>query len=128
MDIQIFYNTNKFNGKFQVVFCLKCSNVADQGAQNMHLDFYLHCSQRQPFSIVVKGVVTVHTINSSPKNKFSDWSILKAFADNKMNETEILKYVLQRVENIVGKGVNAGYQHFLLFQLSFQKASCTGSL
>ena len=27
------------------------------------------------------------------------------------------------VENIVGKGENAGYQHFLLFSQSFQKAS-----
>ena len=28
-----------------------------------------------------------------------------------------------RLENIVGKGENAGYQHFLLFPLCFQKAS-----
>ena len=26
-----------------------------------------------------------------------------------------------RVENVVGKGENAGYQHFLLFPQSFQK-------
>ena len=30
-------------------------------------------------------------------------------------------YVLDRVENIVGKGKNAGYQHFLLFSKCFQK-------
>ena len=29
--------------------------------------------------------------------------------------------VLDRVEVIVGKGENAGYQHFLLFPQSFQK-------
>ena len=28
-----------------------------------------------------------------------------------------------RVENIVGKGENAGYQHFLLFKQCFQKPS-----
>ena len=28
-----------------------------------------------------------------------------------------------RVENIVGKGENSGYQHFLLFPQCFQKAS-----
>ena len=28
-----------------------------------------------------------------------------------------------RVENIVGKGENVGYQHFLLFPQFFQKAS-----
>ena len=41
---------------------------------------------------------------------------------------EKLKFVLGRVENIVEKGENAGYQHFLLFPLCFQKASHTGSL
>ena len=40
--------------------------------------------------------------------------------------TEILKFVLGRVENIVGKGENAGYKHFLLFPQCFQKASFSG--
>ena len=31
--------------------------------------------------------------------------------------------VCDRVENIVGKGENAGYQHFLLFSQCFVKAS-----
>ena len=31
--------------------------------------------------------------------------------------------VFDRVENIVGKGENVGYQHFLLFQQCFEKAS-----
>ena len=36
--------------------------------------------------------------------------------------------VFDRIENIVGKGENAGYQHFLLFQQCFQKACPLGSL
>ena len=52
-----------------------------------------------------------------------DWSKLKAFADNKLNVTEKLKFVFGKVEKIVGKGENAGYQHFLLFQQCFQEAS-----
>ena len=36
--------------------------------------------------------------------------------------------VLERVENIEGKGENAGYQHFLLFPQYFQKTSFSGSL
>ena len=32
------------------------------------------------------------------------------------------------VENIVGKGENADYEHFLLFPQFFPKGSCTGSL
>ena len=31
--------------------------------------------------------------------------------------------VFDRVENIVGKGENAGYQHLLLFTQSFRKLS-----
>ena len=54
-------------------------------------------------------------IKSLPENKFSDWSELKALADDKMNVTEKLKFVLGRVENIIGKGENVCYQHFLLF-------------
>ena len=42
--------------------------------------------------------------------------------------TEKLKFVLRRVENIVGNGEKAGYQPFLLFPQCFQKAPGTGSL
>ena len=71
---------------------------------------------------------TMLSFNSLPNNKILDWSKLKAFADNKINWTENLKIVLGRVENIVGKGENAGYQHFLLFPQCFQKTFYTGSL
>ena len=37
-------------------------------------------------------------------------------------------YVFDRVENIVGKGENAGYQQFLLFPQCFQKSDLLGSL
>ena len=42
---------------------------------------------------------------------------MKAFADDIMNLNEILKLVLGRLENIVGKGENSA------FPLCFQKAS-----
>ena len=42
--------------------------------------------------------------------------------------TEKLELVLGRVENILRKGENAGFQHFLLFPQCFQKASFSGSL
>ena len=43
------------------------------------------------------------------KRQILHWSKLKAFADDKINGTEKLKFVLDRVENIVGKGENTGY-------------------
>ena len=42
--------------------------------------------------------------------------------------TKKSKFVLGRVENIVGKGENAGYQHFLLFQQRFEKPAFPGLL
>ena len=68
------------------------------------------------------------SFNLLPNDKIVDWSKLKAFADDTVNVTEKLKFDLGRVENIVGKGENAGYQHFLLFPQCFQKASYTESL
>ena len=62
--------------------------------------------------------------NSLPRDKILDWSKFKALADDKINVTKRWKFVLGRVENM-GKGENAGYQHFLLFPC-FQKASLSG--
>ena len=66
-------------------------------------------------------------LNSLPNDKFLDFSKLKAFADNKINVNEKLKFDLERIKNIVGKGENDVYQHFLLFTQYFQKASFSGS-
>ena len=50
------------------------------------------------------------------------FSKLKAFGeDKKKNVTQKLKFAMGRVQNIVGKGENAVYQHFLLFPQCFQK-------
>ena len=43
---------------------------------------------------------------------------VKASADNKINVTKNLKFVLERVENIVGKGGNTG-SLFFSFSLEF---------
>ena len=59
--------------------------------------------------------------NSLPNNKTLDLSKLKAFAEAKINVRQKLKFVSERMENIYGKGENAGYQHFLPFPECFQK-------
>ena len=66
--------------------------------------------------------------NSSPNDKILDWFKLKAFANDKVNVTQKLKFVSKRIENILGKGENAGYQHFLLFPKCFQKLPPFGLL
>ena len=47
-------------------------------------------------------------VNSLPNDKILDFSKLREFAGNRVNVTEKLKFLLERAENIVGKGENAG--------------------
>ena len=60
--------------------------------------------------------------NSLPNDKILHWSKSKAVADDNIKVLKKMIFVFDRVENIVGKGENAGYQHFLLFPQCFQKA------
>ena len=61
-------------------------------------------------------------INSLPNDNFLDRTKLKAFADSKLNVAKIVICDFDRVENIIRKGENAGYQHFLLLPQCFGKA------
>ena len=70
-------------------------------------------------------LVENNCLNTLPNDKILDHPNLKDFADDKINVTCEMNFVLGRVENIVEKGENAGYQHFLLFP-RFQQASCKG--
>ena len=67
-----------------------------------------------------------HKFNSLPNDKYFDWSKLKASADDKIIVIQKSKILLGRLENIVEKAENAGYQHFLLFPQCFQKPSSSG--
>ena len=67
----------------------------------------------------VKSRDCVVKVNSLPNDKNLNQSKLKAFADDRINVNQKLKFDLGRVENIAGKGRNAGYQHFLLFPQCF---------
>ena len=73
-------------------------------------------------------ILTQEVCHSLPNNKILDVTKLKAFADNKLYVAKIPISHFGRVENTVGKGENAGYQHFLLFPQCFPKPSSTGSL
>ena len=62
-------------------------------------------------------IIVRATFNSLTNVKFLVLFKLKAFADDKINVTEKLRFVFARVENILGKGENARNKHFLLFPL-----------
>ena len=67
-------------------------------------------------------------LNPLPNDNILDWSKFKAFADNKTNVTENMKFILGRAESTVGKGENAGSQHFLLCKQCFQRPPFTRAL
>ena len=77
------------------------------------------------FSVLYLEIIS---FNPLPNDKILDMTKLKAFADNKLKVVKMKIFIFDRVENTVGKGENAVYQHFLLFPLYFPKPSCLGSL
>ena len=72
------------------------------------------------FPKVVKSQDCVVDIQLSIKQNKMEWSKLRAFADKKKFGFN-REIGCERLENILGKGENAAYQHFLLFPLCFQK-------
>ena len=66
-------------------------------------------------------------IDPLSNDKFLDLTKLKAFADDKLNVAKMTTFLFDRAENIVGKGENAGDQHFLLFLQCFPKPPPLGS-
>ena len=71
--------------------------------------------------------MTCRIFNPFPDGISLTLSKFKAFADVKIHVTLTIISVFDRVENIVGKGENAGYQYFLFFPQCFQKASFQNS-
>ena len=67
------------------------------------------------------------SLNPLPNAKVLDETKFKAFADDKLSNKKIIVLHFIRVENIVAKGENAGYQHFLLFPQCFQKPCFQGA-
>ena len=64
-------------------------------------------------------MISFQCLKSLPNDKILDWSKLKAFADDLINLNQKLKFDMGRVENIVGKGENASWQHFFPFPTMF---------
>ena len=63
----------------------------------------------------LKYIFKNNFINFLPNDKILNLSNLKACEDDKITVIQEIKFVLSRIGKIVGKGENAGYQHFLLF-------------
>ena len=68
---------------------------------------------------LAKVYVNVH-LNSEPNDKILNQSKFKELTDDRIKANKKLKFVLGIEENILGKGENAGYQHFLIFPNIFK--------
>ena len=65
-------------------------------------------------------MLATRKMHSLPNNEILDWSKLKAFGDDNIKVSKKMIFVFDKVENIVEKGQNAGYQRFL-FSLNVLK-------
>ena len=82
-------------------------------ALDFNIDVYIYRPfPRKVFVLILYQAIP--TFYSLPKDQILDLSQLDEFADDKTDVTQKLKFVFVRIENIVGKGENARYQHFLL--------------
>ena len=88
------------------------------------------CCLMKSLSLSKRDIVNTkyEPFNLLPNDKILDQSKLKATADNTLKVIQIARFVLEKIENIVEKEENAGYQHFLLFPQCFQKSLSLGLL
>ena len=90
-------------------------------------DWALPFTKQQNVRLVNIESIYRQQINYFPEEKVSDWTKLKASADDKINVTEKIEICFWKCKNMVGKGENAGFQHFLLFSQCFQKVPISRS-
>ena len=79
------------------------------------------------FHNVFHAIFILKSFNPLLDDKILDWSKLKEFADDNFKFDENSRKFFKQVENTVGKGESARYEHFLLFPQCFQKACFPGS-
>ena len=85
------------------IVCKMVSSIVERVANAVCKIFsYCQCFQQHP------TLMLVYT------KKILDWSRSQAISDDNFVVTQMIKYVLDWIENIVGKGKNAGYQLFFL--------------
>ena len=102
----------------------------------MHFLLLPSCFQKASFPEVSKGVIVWERVNlwfvnasnfdkvltisvQKRLNSLLEFSNFKIFPYDKSNSVKEIIFVLERVQNIMGKEENAGYKHFLLFPQCF---------
>ena len=97
-------------------------NIADKGenAGYQHFLLFPQCFQKASFSgLLILGLYGKR-LTLYQTTTVLGLSKLNKIADDYFNVAQMVHFFFDRLENIVGKGENAGYQHFLLFPQCFQ--------
>ena len=90
-------------------------------APNFNFSFLLILLPANVFNLDQSKIMSFDKdLNSIPNDKILALTKLKTFAEDKFSIAKMIIPVFDRVlKNTVGKGENAGYQHFILFLLCF---------
>ena len=77
------------------------------------------------FTTIMTGQIPsiVSKFNPLTDDKFLAFCKFKGFADVKFIVAQMVQFFTDKIINIVGKGENACYHHFILFPQCFRKAS-----
>ena len=75
---------------------------------------------------MVRKCAIYSNFNPLPNNTILALSKLKAFADDNFYLAQMVQFLFDREENILRKGENTGFQHFLLSLNVFKKSLSQG--
>ena len=122
------------NGTFSVILDLYCAfNSPFPNDKILKFSNLKACANHKILEFsnlkacAIDKILEFSNLKACANDKILEFSNLKACANDKINVTQVMKFVTYRIENIVGKGEYAGYQHFLLFPQCFQKPSNPGA-
>ena len=87
---------------------------------------FQHSKEWNKLIVVIK--LFTMAFNSLPNGKNFRLYEIERISDDQLNVAKMTIFLFERAVNTVGKGENAGYQHFLLFPQCFPKASSSGLL
>ena len=91
------------------------------------LDLFLLFIQCFPHTSLVRQNAASYG-NRLTNDKIMDVTKFKAFVDDKLKTAKMKIFLFDKIENTMGKGENAGYQHFLLFSQCFPNPSSLRSI
>ena len=96
------------------IFLLLTSEACEKSSQWLWKESCVSTGVRMPGNTCA-SLTTMWPSTLYQIDKILDWPKLQVFADDNLNVAKMMISFYDRVENMMGKAGNTGYQHFLLF-------------